>query len=464
MLSFSTLILAAGKGTRMKSPLPKVIHKACGQSLLAYVLRAAQEAGASRHYVVVGHGREAVSSELERLGLPTEEVFQAEQKGTGHAAQMALPQLKEESTVVILNGDGPLLRPETLRDFLEAHKSKKADLTLGVFTAEDPFGYGRVVLGAGGKLKKIVEEKEASTKEKKIRVVNGGLYAVSAKLLRELLPKLKPSAKTGELYLTDIVALAAAKKKKAFAAMVPAEELLGVNDFSQLAAAEKVLRARKLSAWQREGVRLLDPGSVFADEGVSCAAGVVIGPGVTLSGATSIGTGAVIEAGCVLKDARIDANAEIKAYSYLEGAVVGEGAHVGPFARLRPGTEIGPDCKIGNFVETKKARFAKASKASHLSYIGDAEIGENVNLGCGFITCNYDGINKHKTIVKDEAFVGSDVQAVAPVEIGKGAYVASGTTVTRNVPDGALAVGRARQENKEGYAERIRRRKGAKSP
>lgn len=461
MLPFSTLVLAAGKGTRMKSPLPKVLHKACGLSLLAHVLGAAERAGARRHVVVVGHGREQVSEELGRLGYASEEAYQEEQKGTGHAALVALPKLAEEGTIVILNGDGPLLRPETLAAFVEAHRARKADLTLGVFSLDNPFGYGRVLMGAGGRLKKIIEEKEASAKEKKIRVVNGGLYAVSGKLLRDLLPKLKPSAKTGEIYLTDIVALAAAKKKKAFAEFVPADELLGVNDLEQLVEAERVLRSRLLSSWMKDGVRLLDPASVYADVTVVCEPGAVLGPNVTLTGSTSVGSGTVVEAGCVLKDARVEGGAEIKAYSYLENAVVRAGAHVGPFARLRPGADIGEECKIGNFVEVKKARFGRGAKASHLAYIGDAEIGAEANLGCGFITCNYDGVNKHKTVVGEGAFVGSDVQAIAPIEIGRDSYVASGTTLTRNVPPGALAIGRVKQENKEGYAERLKRRKGA---
>ncbi|MGE3262687.1 MAG: bifunctional UDP-N-acetylglucosamine diphosphorylase/glucosamine-1-phosphate N-acetyltransferase GlmU [Bacteriovoracia bacterium] len=456
---FSTLVLAAGKGTRMKSSLPKVLHTVCGQSLLVHVLQAAAKAGAQKHYVVVGHGREEVLAELEKSGLPFSEVWQKEQKGTGHAAQMALPAMAEvEETILIINGDGPLLQPETLRSLLAAHQARKADLTLGVMQLEDPTGYGRVLTGSGGALKKIVEQKEASAKEQKINLVNGGVYAVSRKYLATFLPSLKPSAKAQELYLTDIVAMGAAKKKKLFAFTMPAEELKGVNDFAQLAEVEEILHQRQRLAWMKDGVRLEAPATLFADAGVEIGSGTRIGPNVVLHGKTKIGLGATIEAGCVLKDSVVEGGAEVKAYSHLEGAVVKSGAKVGPFARLRPGSEIGVEARVGNFVEVKNSRIGSGSKANHLSYIGDTEVGAEVNIGCGFIACNYDGVNKHQTVIEDGAFVGSGVRAVAPVTIGKDSYVATGSTINHSVPAEALGIARAKQENKEGYAPRLKAR------
>lgn len=458
MNSFSTLILAAGKGTRMKSPKPKVLHEACGLSLLGHVLESTREAGASENYIVVGHGREEVLAELQKLGTAYTEVWQKEQKGTGHAAQTAIPLMGNgEDTILILNGDGPLLKADTLRAFLAFHASGKADLSLGVMRPADPTGYGRVI-GSAGRIKKIVEEKEASAKEKKIAVVNGGLYAVKRKFLEEALAKLKPSAKTGELYLTDILAIGAAKKKKLLSFEISSEELAGVNDLLQLSEVEKVLRRRKIESWMRAGVRVISPDTLFVDHNVQCEPGALIGPNVILQGASSIGAGAVIENGVVLKNARVEDGAEIKAYSYLENAVVKKGAHVGPFARLRPGTEIGEEGKIGNFVEVKNSKFGKGAKASHLSYIGDADIGADVNIGCGFVACNYDGVNKHKTVIGEGAFVGSSVNAVAPITIGANSYVATGSTLTRDVPPGALAIAREKQDNKEGYAERLKGR------
>ena len=326
-LSFSTLVLAAGKGTRMKSQLPKVLHRACGRTLLGHVLAAAQAAGARTHHVVVGHGREEVLAELTSTGLHFVEVWQKEQKGTGHAAQTALPLLSKDSdTILILNGDGPLLRAETLTALLDAHRARKADLTLGVMELADPTGYGRVVLGAGGAVKAIVEEKEASAKEKKIRVVNGGVYAVSRAYLSAFLPLLKPSAKAGELYLTDILALGAKKKKKLFAFTMPAEELLGVNDLAQLAETETLLRARQHEAWMKAGVRLEAPAALWADTGVEIAAGAVIGPNVVLKGKTKIGEGAIVEAHSVLIHATIEAGATVKAFSHVESSTVRSGA------------------------------------------------------------------------------------------------------------------------------------------
>ncbi len=456
MPSFATLILAAGKGTRMKSELPKVLHRAAGLSLLHHVIRAATGAGARHHYVVVGHGREEVLAALGEISHT--EVWQKEQKGTGHAAQTALPLLEEkDDTIVILNGDGPLLKAESLTAMVEFHRKKKADLTLGVMELANPFGYGRVIL-KNKSPQAIVEEKEASVKEKKINTVNGGLYVVSRRYLKEFLPKLKASKKTGEIYLTDIVAEGAKKKKKLESFLLDSEELAGVNDLAQLVDAEKVLRNRLYQEWMRNGVRLAAPEALWADCTVQIDAGASIGPNVVLIGQSRIGAGAVVEAGAVLQDASIEADAHVKAYSHIQEAVVKSGAVVGPFARLRPGAEIGVDAKVGNFVEVKNSRLGKGAKVNHLSYVGDSQVGMDVNLGCGFIACNYDGVNKHQTVIEDGAFVGSAVQAVAPVTIGKNAYVATGSTINKDVPPGALAIARVKQENKEGYAERLKSR------
>lgn len=457
--SFSTLVLAAGKGTRMKSPLPKVLHRACGVSLLGHVLGAANEAGAASHFVVTGTGRDEVLAELKALGLNTIDVWQKEQKGTGHAVQVALPELeKGEGTVLIMAGDAPLLKPDTLRAFLAHHAAKKAELTMGIMEVADPYGYGRVVLAKNGAPVSVVEEKEASEKQRKIRTVNGGLYAVSRRLLQQLLPKLKPSAKTGELYLTDIVAMAYKAKKRSTHFLIDPSEMAGVNDLAQLQQAEAALTRRRVLQWMRDGVRVVAPETVWLDLSVTVEPGAVLGPNVTLRGKTCIASGAVIEGNSVLVDTVLESEAELKAFSHCEGAALRSGAVAGPFARLRPGAELGPGSKIGNFVEVKKSKIGKGSKVSHLSYVGDATVGEGVNIGCGFVACNYDGFNKHQTTILDGAFVGSAVQAVAPVTIGRDSYVATGSCVNRDVPDGALAIARVKQENKEGYAERLRGR------
>lgn len=458
-LRFSTLVLAAGKGTRMKSALPKVLHPACGRSLLAHVLGAASSAGATNHFVIVGTGREEVLAELARLRLPSEDVWQKEQKGTGHAVQAALPHLSRgEDLLLIMSGDGPLLCPETISAFLENHRAKKADLSIGTMDLDNPFGYGRMVLDAKGTPKAIVEEKEATSKQKKIRTVNGGLYAVSRKTLEQLLPKLKASKLTGEIYLTDLISLAVKARKKLAAFSIAPEELSGVNDLLQLQEAERVLTKRKVEHWMKNGVRIQAPEHVWVDWNVSCEPGAVIGPNVILRGNTKIGAGAVIEGHCVLIDAVLEAGAQVKAFSHLESVLLRRDSQAGPFARLRPGAELMEGAKIGNFVEIKKTKIGKGSKVSHLSYVGDAEVGAGVNIGCGFIACNYDGVNKHQTTILDGAFVGSGVQAVAPLTIGKDSYVATGSTINRDVPDGALAISRSKQENKEGYAERLRGR------
>lgn len=455
---FSAIILAAGKGTRMKSALPKVLHQVAGLPLLIHVARACRKAGASRIYHVLGFGRDQVLAALRAHGESFQEVWQKEQLGTGHAMKVASGALStDDALVMIVNGDGPLLRPETIQEMLAFHLKNRADITLGVMDLDCPYGYGRV-LGKGPRVARIVEEKEATDKEKKVRRVNGGLYLVNRKVLDQFLPKLKPSKKTKELYFTDVVGLASKARKKVLAFPVDSEELLGVNDMKQLAEAQQAIRQRIVNAWMLNGVSVEEPNSVWVDVDAHCASGAILEANVRLQGRTQVESGARISTGSVLKSSHVKAGAQVHSYSVLEECVVGEGAQVGPFARIRPGTDIGEGAKLGNFVEVKKSRIGRDAKASHLAYIGDADVGEGSNLGCGFITCNYDGENKHRTVVGKNVFVGSDVQVVAPVEIGDGAYVAAGTTVTRNVPAGSLAIARQKQENKDGYADRIRSR------
>ena len=445
----------------MKSPLPKVLHRAAGRSLLGHVLEAAKGAGAKNHYIVVGHGRDEVLAELQKTGHDFKEVWQQEQRGTGHAVQMALPVFDAaDELFVILTGDAPLVRAETLRAAVEAHTMHKSDLTLGVMQLENPFGYGRVLTDGSGDLKAVVEEKEAGPLEKAIKIVNGGLYVVSKAYLEKFLPNLVPSAKTGELYLTDIIGLGAESESepKLHTFTFQPEELMGVNDLEQLAEVERILRRRLYGEWMRAGARIEDPAALWADVTVKVQPGCRIGPNVVLQGNTRVESGVIIEAGCVVKDSVVEAGAELKAYSHLEEAVVRENAHVGPFARLRPKADIGAEARVGNFVEVKNSKLGSTSKVNHLSYLGDAQVGEGVNIGCGFIACNYDGVNKHQTTIGDRAFIGSAVQAVAPVTIHEDAYVGTGSTITRDVPKDALGIARVKQENKEGYAAKLRAR------
>lgn len=460
---FNAVILAAGKGTRMKSPIPKVLHSLGGRSMIFHILKELRNAGLQSVWVVVGHGRDQLEAEIakirEELKLSVTCVVQEEQLGTGHAVQMAFDKMPSSKLpLLVLNGDVPLLSVQSIHDFINS--SMKAKLSVGAFRTENPTGYGRMVC-RGSRLLKITEEREANPKEKKINLVNGGLYFGQASFFAKYLPKIKASKKTGELYLTDLVALGI--KEKVITVEMKKEDLLGVNDLSELAMVERVWLNRRLVELQKSGVKIIDPSRVWISEDSIVAPGVVLEPGVMLLGKCRIDEGAILETGCRLENTKISKNARIKAYSYLTDSLVEEGAQVGPFAHLRPGSKIGAEAKVGNFVEIKKSSLGKGSKISHLSYLGDATVGQNVNIGCGFITCNYDGFNKHETKIGDGAFVGSDVQVIAPLEIGTNSYVASGSTLTKDVPTDALGIARSKQENKLGYAPRLKSRiKGSK--
>jgi bifunctional UDP-N-acetylglucosamine pyrophosphorylase/glucosamine-1-phosphate N-acetyltransferase len=457
----AAIVLCAGKGTRMRSRKAKVLHEVCGRPLAFYPLRRAIDAGASPIVVVVGHQGEAVRQGLAPSfpGAPLRFAVQTEQLGTAHAVLAAKEALGGHAgPVLILSGDTPLLAAETLAR-VAAARAEGAPLAFATMKLAEPAGYGRVVRDGAGRPARVVEEKDASPEERALDEVNAGLYCVDAGFLWEALARVGSSNAQREFYLTDLVAMAA-RAGGAVTVPVPAEEAAGVNDREDLARAGRLLTRRAASALMRAGVTLEDPERFDVDEGVVVDEETVIEPNVRLLGRTRVGPGCRIGAGSILRDAVIGEGVTVNPYTIVDDARVERGAILGPFSRLRPGADIGEEAHVGNFVEIKKTRLGNGSKANHLAYLGDARIGERVNVGAGTITCNYDGEKKHPTTIGDGAFIGSDSILVAPIEIGAGAYVAAGSTVTDTVPPGALALGRARQSNKEGWAEKRKRSRG----
>jgi bifunctional UDP-N-acetylglucosamine pyrophosphorylase/glucosamine-1-phosphate N-acetyltransferase len=446
----ASVILAAGQGTRMKSDLPKVLHPVAGVPMAFYPSELVRELGSEKNVMVIGHQADAVRSALEAADLRF--VLQEEQLGTGHALLCARSELTDFSgTLLLLCGDVPLLRRQTLERLLDYHAAHRAAVT--VLTAEpaDPHGYGRIVR-EGEEVLRIVEEKDASSREKTIREINTGIYAFEAPFVFEALQNLSRDNAQGEYYLTDVVALArsAGRTVCALTAADP-EETMGINDRLQLAQAGVVMRRRINETLMRNGVTLVDPESSYIDPRVEVGRDTVIHPGAHLRGATRIGSHCIVEPGVVVTDCVIGDGAHLKAGSVLAESTLGPACAIGPMAHLRPGTVLTGHNKLGNFVETKKAVLGEKSQASHLTYIGDAEVGRGVNIGCGTITCNYDGINKHKTIIEDDVFVGSDTQFVAPVRIGRNSLIAAGSTITKDVPPDSLALSRTPQVVKEGW-------------
>ncbi|MDO3377721.1 bifunctional UDP-N-acetylglucosamine diphosphorylase/glucosamine-1-phosphate N-acetyltransferase GlmU [Geoalkalibacter halelectricus] len=451
----AAVILAAGKGTRMKSERAKVLHPLAGQPLAAYPARLARALGCDPSVLVVGHQAAEVEQALGGEGLHF--ALQQEQLGTGHALLCAADALRGFSgDLLLLCGDVPLIRRETLERLLAYHAAEGAAVT--VLTAEmvDPKGYGRIVRD-GAEVLRIVEEKDASQKEKLIREINTGLYVFEAPFVFEALRGVGRDNAQNEYYLTDVVAAArvAGKKVRALSVADPAEAM-GINDRVQLAEAGRILRTRINQAHMLAGVSLVDPACTYIDAGVEIGAETLIHPNVHLRGATRVGPGCEIEPGAVISDSVLGAGVHVKAGTVMSEARIGDACALGPMAHLRPGTVLKGRNKLGNFVETKKATFDEKAQASHLTYIGDAEVGKNVNIGCGTITCNYDGVNKYQTIIEDDVFVGSDTQFVAPVRIGRGSLIGAGSTITKDVPAGALALSRAEQKTIEGWAERKR--------
>jgi bifunctional UDP-N-acetylglucosamine pyrophosphorylase / glucosamine-1-phosphate N-acetyltransferase len=453
MAKVSAIVLAAGMGTRMKSGLVKVMHPLAGVPMIAWPVSAAFEAGVSSCVLVVGHQEEMVRAHFAEAKEKVSFALQAEPLGTGDAVRCAIPALEGGSeTVLILCGDTPLITAATLQAMLQAHRDTAAAVTVMTATFADPFGYGRIVKGGDGSIRAITEEKDASPEERLIREVNAGVYCVQRSFLDEAVARLDSNNAQGEYYFTDVVRQAARQGLKCLSFPVAnAEEITGVNDRVQLAETARVLRGRINRELMLSGVTMIDPQAVYVDRGARIGRDTVIHPGASILGETVIGERCEIGQGALIRSCVIADDVVVKAGSVLEESVVHQQAAIGPMAHLRAGSELSPHVKIGNFVETKKVFIGEGSKASHLTYLGDATIGKNVNIGCGTITCNYDGVKKHRTVIEDDVFVGSDVQFVAPVTIGRNSLIAAGTTVTTSVPADSLAIARAPQVNKEGW-------------
>ncbi|MBA4372990.1 MAG: UDP-N-acetylglucosamine diphosphorylase/glucosamine-1-phosphate N-acetyltransferase [Thermodesulfovibrio sp.] len=452
-MKIAAVILAAGEGKRMKSPLPKVLHRVCGETMLGAVIAAARRVRPEKIVVVAGKHLERIREAVGTQGISF--ALQAEPLGTGHAVMAALPDLAGfRGDLLVMNGDTPLVRPETLRSLLQTHRRKKNDLTVLSFMAENPEAYGRVVRDRTGQAAAIVEEKDADAEQKKIAEVNSGVYVFGAAAL-SLLEAIPVNPLTKEYYLTDLVSLAGQQGLRADACCMGEEaEFMGVNTRQELIRAEGLMRKSIIAGLIAKGVGFIDPGAVYIDQQVSVGADTLVYPNVCLEGSTTIGPGTVIYPNVRIRDSRLGKKVIIRDSTVVEGSEISDAAVVGPFAHIRPGSAVGREARIGNFVELKKTVVGRGSKASHLSYLGDANIGKGVNIGAGTITCNYDGVKKHLTVIEDGVFIGSDSQLVAPVRIGKGAYVGAGSTITKDVPREALAVSRVAQQHISGWAKK----------
>ena len=440
-MPLDVIVLAAGLGKRMRSELPKVLHPLAGRPLLAHVLDAARTLAPRRIFVVHGHGAERVRAAFPDAGVDW--VLQAKQLGTGHAVLQALPQVSSDADVLVLYGDVPLVRPATLKRLLEGARG-----SVGIVVAElaDPSGYGRIVRDGAQRVARIVEQKDATASELAIREVNAGFFCLSARRLAPWLSKIGNHNAQKEYYLTDLVALAVADAVPVVAVKVEDPwEVAGVNSMQELAVLERVCQGREARRLLDAGVTLADPARIDVRGALECGRDVSIDVNCVFEGRVSLGDNVRVGPNCVLKNVSIGAGTEVLAFSHLDDAELGERCRVGPFARLRPGARLAEDVHVGNFVEVKASRLGAGSKANHLSYIGDSEVGSRVNVGAGTITCNYDGAAKHRTVIEDDCFIGSDATLVAPVRIARGSYIGAGSTISKDTPPGQLTVARARQ-------------------
>lgn len=448
----AAVILAAGKGVRMCSAYPKVVHRVAGIPMIQHVIKAVQEAGISDVYIVVGHGREFMFQALS--GFEVKFVVQEQQLGTGHALRQAESFVKDTSCLLVLSGDIPLIRSETLRRLIRGHEESQAIATVLSAALDDPSGYGRIVRNADRSLQKIVEERDADPEQKQIKEINSGIYCFKGAGVFPYLAGLTKDNAQGEYYLTDVLTMMVRDGHKVgVMPSMDSDDILGINDRVQMAFCEAVLRRRKNLTLMQSGVTMIDPGSVFVDRQVVIGADTVILPHTLIEGETVIGSGCEIGPFVRITNSTVGNGVSIESTSINE-AYIDDKCNIGPFAYLRPGTRLGTGVKIGDFVEIKNSVIGADSKIPHLSYIGDAQVGKSVNIGAGTITCNYDGANKHPTVLEDGVFVGSNTNLVAPVRVGKDSVTGAGSTITRDVPPDTLAVERARQRNLEGWAKK----------
>lgn len=459
-MKIMSVILAAGQGKRMKSKQYKVLHQVCGKPMVGHVLDTIKKANSEKVVVVVGYGAEQVQA---YIGEQATFVKQEQQLGTGHAVLQAAPVLQdEEGITIVICGDTPLVQTETITKMIELHQQSGAAATILTASYDNPTGYGRIIRNEAGIVEKIVEQKDCTAAEASVTEINTGTYCFDNKKLFAALKQVTNENAQGEYYLTDVIGIlrAANETVQGYCTDDHAEGL-GVNDRVALAEAEQAMRARINKGHLINGVTIIDPASTYIEAEVVIGADTIVYPGTVIKGKTIIGEDCVIGPQADITNAII-ANAVTVKHSVLESCEVGSETSIGPFAYLRPGSKVGKNCKVGDFVELKNAQIGDGTKVSHLSYVGDAVVGKDVNIGCGAITVNYDGFNKSTTTIEDGAFVGSNVNLIAPVTVGKQAYVVAGTTVTKDVKAGDLAIGRPRQENKEGYADKIRARAKAK--
>ena len=446
------LVLAAGEGKRMKSKNSKVTHRICGRALIGWVSEAARNAGIDDCVYIVGHRSDQV---MECLGKAQKYVLQEQQLGTGHAVMQARDHLTgKNGYAVVLYGDMPLIRPETISELIEAHRKGGNSATVITAEMEDPTGYGRIVRNAAGDVVKNVEERDASAVEKAIREINTGIYCFTIKDLLDSLKELKNENSQGEYYLTDTLEILVKKGLKVGTIKVAdSDEIRGINDRVQLYEASEALRKRILEGYMRSGVTIIDPGSTYIDHGVEIGIDTVIYPGTMIEEGTVIGEDCRIGPGSRIAGSTVGSGVEIMNSVVLE-STIGDNTRVGPFAYVRPNTRIGRNVRVGDFVEIKNSVIGDRSKVSHLTYVGDSDVGGNVNFGCGVVTVNYNGKKKYRTVIGDDAFIGCNVNLIAPVEVGRNAYVAAGSTITDDVPEDSLAIARQRQANKEGWVTR----------
>lgn len=448
MQKTKAIILAAGAGTRMKSETPKVLHKVLDKTMLTYAIEAATEAGAEEICVVVGHKSEMV---VKATTTPVTFVTQTEQLGTGHAVMQALDFIQEDGKVLILFGDTPLITGTTLKKMIEFHDEAQNGVTVLSTIVDNPFGYGRIIRDEKGEFVKSVEQKDATEVERASKEINSGMYCFDAKLLSSALKEITPHNAQGEYYLPDtlVIVKEAGHKVDALSADC-SDEILGVNSRVQLAEAISIMQNRINTFWMEQGVTIISPSTTFISKDACFGTDVTLYPNVWIEGKTSIDSGSTIGSNSKIVNSKIGKNTEIEQSTVLSSQI-GDDTHVGPFAYIRPNSNIGNHIKIGDFVEIKNAVIGDGTKVSHLTYIGDADVGQNINFGCGTVVVNYDGYQKHRTVIGDNAFIGCNTNLISPVRVEKNAYTAAGSTITQNVPENALGIGRARQENKEGW-------------